>query len=238
METVILLSGISGVSGAVGVVTGSVLAVRAWNVARLISSTPATPIADLDAGLHEVKGSFQGEGRLTSPLSQRPCLYWRLLLEQRRRNRWETVLDRKEAVPCWLDDGGGRVVLHPTEAQVVVSGRERGRSGIFGVPSAELDELLTRVGERPEGIGGPYLRFREEVLDAGDRLYAVGTVKPREGEGGGWDMRPEGDVYVISDRDETEVVRQQQRAVRRWGAVGVVSLAALAYAVVTLGPTL
>ena len=47
----------------------------------------------------------------------------------------------------------------------------------------------------------------------GDRLHSIGTVVESEGS---WRMRPEGDVFVLSDRDEAEVVRYEERMALRW----------------------
>lgn len=213
MESAALIGGLTSVGGAAGALTGGLLAWRAFDTARLISSTPSTPVGELDEGLHEVKGTLGADEAVEAPLSRRACVYYRILVEQRRRNKWEALVDRKRSAPAWLDDGSGRVRVDVAAAQVVVSSPARVRSGIFGVPSAELDELLARLGEKPAEITGPFLRYREEVLEVGDRLYAVATAARGEN---GWEMRAENDVFVLSDRDESEVVRHQQRSGRRW----------------------
>lgn len=207
--------------GAIALGVGGWLALRAWRTARLISSTPPSAIAALTAGLHEVRGAIRGEGAVTAPLSERSCVYWRFLLEQRRQNRWETLVDRKAGVPAWLDDGGGRLELDVLTADVILTRSEHGSGGIFGVPSAELTRVLEALGEEPANLQGPYVRYREEWIVSGDRMHAVGTVSS---DGELWRMRADGDVHVISDRDETEVVRYEERLALRW--VGVVVIGA------------
>lgn len=199
--------------GALAAGLGGWFALRAWRAARLIASTPPTALSALTAGLHEVQGSIHGSHTLTSPLAQRACLYWRLLVEQRRQNNWETLVDRKESVTTWLDDGGGRVELAVQEADVILTRSEHVSGGIFGVPSAELTDLLARLAEAPPNLQGPYVRYREECFVQGDRLHSIGTVVESEGS---WRMRPEGDVFVLSDRDEAEVVRYEERMALRW----------------------
>lgn len=226
MESVSIIAGVSLVGGAIGLAVGAVAAFRAFQTARLISSTPATPIADLDPGLHEVKGSLGGEPTLESPLSHRPCAYWHVTVEHRKKNRWESVVDRRAGVPVALDDGSGRVLLDLLAAQVVVSSPQRIRSGIFGVPSAELDDLFTRLEFAPGELQGPFLRYREEVLEPGDRLYAVATAA--RGADESWELRAENDVFVVSDRDEAEVVRHQQRTGQRWLALAIAGFAFVA----------
>ncbi len=208
-------------SGVVVLGVAGWLALRSWRTARLISSTPPSSIAALTAGLHEVRGAIHGEGSVTSPLSERACVYWRFLLEQRRQNRWETLVERKAGVPAWLDDGGGRLELDVLTADVILTRNEHGAGGIFGVPSAELTRVLEVLGEEPANLQGPYVRYREEWVVPGDRMHAVGTVSQ---EGEGCRMRGDGDVHVLSDRDETEVVRYEERIALRWVGVAAIGL--------------
>jgi hypothetical protein len=217
--------------GAIWLVVGAWLALRAWRTARLISSTPPTAIASLTNGLHEVRGAIRGDGSVKSPLSERECVYWRFLLEQRHQNRWETLVDRKAGVPAWLDDGGGRLELDVLTADVILTRSEHGTGGIFGVPSAELTRVLAVLGVEPANLQGPYVRYREEWVGAGDRMHAVGTVSQ---DGELWRMRAEGDVHVSSDRDEAEVVRYEERLALRWVGVTVGGVGLFVWAVLQL----
>ena len=210
---------------------GAWLALRAWRTARLIAATPPTAISALTPGLQEVQGAIHGSGSLTSPLTQRACVYWRFIIEQRRQNRWETLVDRKEAVPAWLDDGGGRLEIDPRSADVILSREEHAVGGIFGVPSAELTKVLEVLGESPANLQGPYVRYREELVAEGDRLHAVGTAVAVENA---WHLRTEGDVHVLSDCDEAEVVRYEERLALRWVGLAVIGLGLVVWATLQL----
>ena len=199
--------------GAGGGALAGWLASRAWRTARLISSTPPTAVSGLTPGLHEVRGAIRGEGSLVSPMSAQPCVYWRLLIEQRRQNRWESVLDRKDCVVAALDDGGGRVALQPIDADVILSRPEHATGGILGVPSAELTRVLATFSESAPNLQGPYVRYREELLVDGSRVHVVGTVVE---DGDGWRIGAQGDVHVLSDRDESEIVRHEERRALRF----------------------
>lgn len=224
MESVELIAAGVGVVGAGLAGVGAVFATRAFRTARLILTTPATPVAQLDAGLHEVKGSLGADATLESPLSRRACGYWHLVVEQRVKNRWEALVDRRDSARLWLDDGSGRAALPLDGAQVVVSAPARVSSGIFGVPSAELDDLLQRLGMEAVTPQGPFLRYREETLVGGDRLYAVaGASRTADG----WSLVAHEGVFVVSDRDEAEVVRHQNRSGQRWLAAAAAGVAAL-----------
>lgn len=216
-------------TGALASAVGVVQAYRNWRLSRLIANTPPTAISDLNAGLHEVRGALQGDGMLESPFSRRPCLYWRLVLEQRRRNQWETLVDRKGTVRAWLDDGGGRLALHLDQADVIVGASQRTADGILGFPSSDLTELVERIGSQVDGLSGPYLRYHEEVLVAGDRLCALGEVKA---DGEAWELSTASETQVVSDRNEAEVVKYQERLALRW--IGVAMIGALIIAATTL----
>ncbi len=238
MEFVELAAWVAGAGGAVGAAVGFPLSARAFGNARLVASMPPTPIDRLDPGLHEVKGMLRAEADRHAPIGDRPCAYLRLLLEQRRRNRWETVLDLRLAGPALLEEDGASCAVDLSEADVVVAAPARVRTGLFSVPGEELDALLQKL----EGVelaaqpSGPFLRWREEVLLPGDTLYVVGTAR-RDGDGV-WSLAAEDGPFVVSDRDEAEVVRHQRQAGRRWAAVGLGSVIALGWAASTLGSAL
>jgi hypothetical protein len=204
------------------------MAWRAFRAARIIAANPPRAIGELRAGPTEVKGVLHGEAQVQAVLSQRNCLYSRLLIEQYRRNRWEPVLERREVTGVWLDDGSGRVWVNPREAQVIVSSPRRVQVGIFEVPSPELTQLLERLNEQPE-ILGPFVRWREEVLEDGDVLHAVGaarrgaTGEAQEGEAqeGAWAIHGTGSFHVLSDRDDAEVIRMWQRNGQQRAAAAV-----------------
>ncbi len=242
--------------GALGAVTGIALATRAFGNARLLASMPPTPTAALEPGLHEVTGTLLGTNGLEAPLTGRPCTFYRLLLEQRRRNRWETVLDEREALPGVLGDGSGRVRLDLAVADVVVASTERVRTGVMAVPSPELTALLAKVAPPAAPPAGPFLRWREETLSAGDRVCVVGTAwledadptdestdegggSVGEGPSGAWTIGATADApFLVSDRDGAEVIRHQRRAGRRWVAVGILSLAVVAWGALRFAPPL
>jgi len=229
--SVIVPSVLAGV-GVVFTAVCTVLGARAFSNARLLADAAPTAVNELDEGLHEVAGKLVADGELLAPLTGRPAAFYRLLLEQRRRNRWETVLDQRDGVPSAVEDDTGRVAVLLADAEVVVSTADRIRTGIYTVPSVELDALLARVSAPVVPPAGPFLRWREEILLPGDRVFAVGNARP-EGDAEGppaWALRAqESGPVLVSDREETEVIRHQRRTGQRWAAfalLGVVAAAA------------
>ncbi|MFZ5482465.1 MAG: hypothetical protein ACOZNI_37225 [Myxococcota bacterium] len=218
--------------GAVGAIAGAALAARAFQNARLVATVPPTPLSAMSPGLHETRGTLAGEDALVAPASRRPCLYFRFLVEELRGGRWETVVDVREARAATLEDGTGRASLDLVAAEVVVVQPHRARSGVLPAPGPELAELFARVGPPERAPAGPFVRWHEESLAAGDAVYVVGSAK---GEGDAREIGAGGGApYVVSDRDEAEVVRHQRRAGRRWAALGVVGAAALVWGALQL----
>ena len=207
-----------------GAVVGCfVQAGRAFWTTRMVGASGPTPMIELSEGLHEIRGTSLAEGGVTAPLSGRACMYSRVVVEQLVRTRWQTVIERREAVPVWVDDGTGRVWVDPSAAEVVISGASRVRTGIYTHPSGEWSEVATRLGELAATPSQPFLRWREECLDAGDVVTVVGTA--RREAGGGWAMAAAaGSAFVVSDRDDGEVVRHHRRLGRRWALGGVAAL--------------
>lgn len=204
------------VAGAGFAAVGGVLAANAFSTARLLGATGPTPLAELTPILHEVRGTVVADERRTAPISGRSCVFWRLLVEQQRRTRWEVVLDQRDGVVLWLDDGTGRARLDPREAEPVATAAGRVRTGVFAHPSPEWTDLLARVGTPAREPSTPFLRWREEVFEAGDTLTAIGRAREFEG---GWEIVPEQQQFVLSDRDDAQVVRQHRRNGRRWAGI-------------------
>lgn len=219
---------VAAVGGGVGSLVAVVQAARGFWTVRLLGGSGATPLTELQPGLQEVRGTSLADGVVTAPLSGRPCMYWRLQVEQQRRTRWETVLDRHEAVPFWVDDGTGRARVDPGEAEVVVSAAARVRTGVFAHPSGEWSELVERMGPADAPPVHPFLRWREEYLEAGDVLTVVGRARESEG---GWAIESDGETFVVSDRDENEVLRHHRRVGRRWAVLAVFALLVLGWGV-------
>lgn len=209
------------IAGSGATLAGGILAANAFSTARLLGTTGPTPMAELTAMLQEVRGTVIGEESRTAPVSGRSCVFWRLLVEQQRRTRWEAVLDQRDGAQIWLDDGTGRVRIDPREAESVATSTGRVRTGVFATGSPEWADLVGRVGTPENAPTAPFLRWREEIFEVGDTLTAVGRAAETEG---GWELGPDEGQLILSDRDDAQVVRQHRRNGQRWALIALAGL--------------
>jgi hypothetical protein len=216
MNTPDVVGWVFGTLGVGGIATCVPLAARAFSMARLVASVPPTPLSALEPGLHEVRGSLRAREDVTAAMSERRCVWTRLLLEQRRAGRWQVDL---------------------AAADVIVASPERARAGIVPVPSEELTALLARLegSALAEELAGPFVRWHEEELHDGDPVWVVGTA--RRDVDGTWALVADGGPLVVTDRDESDVIRHQRRLGRQWTLGALASLVALGLGAFFLAPT-
>ena len=146
--------------------------------ARLIEDTPTSRLRSAAQGYVELEGHIRllDGTPIIAPLSANRCCWWRYQVEEKRsetrngkrRTRWVTV-DRGLSDGLFLiDDGSGEAVIDPEGARVIPS---RSWTWYGGTPrpttGPEAGKGLLRA------MFGRY-RYREEVLDVGTLLYALG----------------------------------------------------------------
>lgn len=117
---------------------------------RAIADTPTSRVASAAQGYVELVGVGRPlPGDPTISIShQLPCLWYRYRRSERRNDKWVEVDAGESWADFVLDDGSGRCLLHPGEAEVLTRRKETYHQGDF--------------------------RIEEELLLEGDRLYALG----------------------------------------------------------------
>src|SRR2546423_2306819 len=80
------------------------------SIRRALRALPATPVAQLAPGLAKVVGQIRGQGPLLkAPATGRPCVGFRLWVEDAARGHWFQLERLAEFVPFAVDDGTGQV---------------------------------------------------------------------------------------------------------------------------------
>ncbi|QID18739.1 hypothetical protein G3580_14565 [Nitrogeniibacter mangrovi] len=104
---------------------------RSVHHSRLILDTPTSRIASASQGYTELFGDGEplSGTPLLSPVNGLPVLWYRLIVEERRGDKWvRTDLDESDA-SFLLDDGSGQCAVDPTGAEMLISRKDVERRG-------------------------------------------------------------------------------------------------------------
>lgn len=189
--------------------TGPVLFWRSFRdlrMQRLIQNTPTSRIRSMSMGLAEINGEASPRSELTAPFSGRPCAYWQVDIATRsRRNGWTVVHRNASGNPFFLRDETGVALVYPQGATARLNFQVEEECLGLSLPDVYAQYLKE---QRPAGsalwrLGS--LRFRERVLEAGQRVYVLGTAMPR----------PQAVAVSMDVEDELEATGTDDRRARR-----------------------
>jgi hypothetical protein len=153
---------------------------RVYRQYRVLADTPEMPLRSIAMGLVEVHGKAQPvtDKLATSPVSQTPCLFYKVDIERYQRNSkgggsWQHYKTDADGVPFYLDDGTGKVLVdaHGAEYDLIQSCRRTagrgqvnlGRLGsLFGtksspapaIQSSMSDSALIAYAQSAANVGG------------------------------------------------------------------------------------
>lgn len=190
-------------------------------------------------GMVELSGTAESGQPLMAPLSNRPCVYYRLKVEERRvryersesghsqrRESWETVADSSQFAPLMIRDGTGEVRVETDGAKVEAIQTVKGAYGApgynpsgSGAPGGALGEILGRALSMGTSAG---LRSSEWIIPAGESAIVLGTVASTGS--GAVITRGEG-TLIISTRSKEELTRKYRRHHLLWTAAGACAAA-------------
>ncbi len=138
---------------------------------RQIENTPTSKIRSIAMGMVEVKGEAVRKYALISPMSQTPCVFYRLTKYKRRArdHQWRvTSVSSSNNVPFYIEDETGRVEVNPEGCQVRAGTKQEGTPGQVG--------LMKIVNDSDE-------KWVEEVIVDGTLLYILGFAAAKRLEG-------------------------------------------------------
>lgn len=122
------------------------------------------------------------DGHMRAPLSGRPCLAWSVHVEQLRpngrgRSDWYPLIRDTRVVSFGLADGTGRAIVDAVGATLVLDYDTRSTSGILDDPTEAERAFLARYKVSGKGlVFNKDLRYREAVIEIGERIAVLGTV--------------------------------------------------------------
>jgi hypothetical protein len=162
---------------------------------RELQSVPLRTTAELEEGMYRVAGrARRGEALLVAPVSGRPCLAWRLVVERpiaigvgaaQRLRRQRVAIDMRACGEFWIDDGTGRAAVQPGGhfALAVQAGRRAVRGRWSQLP-LEVRARLQRHREAKDAVTavwdpqpGATARFTEVAVEEDETLSVGGDVQ-------------------------------------------------------------
>lgn len=182
----------------------------------------------------EVYGNAESDQPLTAPISGKPCVYYRLRVEElrvrydrdsqgntHRRESWDTVTDEKRFTPFYIRDSSGAILVEPEKADFVARqtvnnafgapGYEQGsRGGIGGVVGDVVGAALGAETSRG-------MRSSEWIVPTGEPTYVIGSALAT---GAGSVLAKGEGHFIISYKSEEELARKYNRAFILWSVFG------------------
>ena len=161
-------------SGAISITIAAMLFGYAFHFLRLkrqMENTPTSKVRSIAMGMVEVKGEAVRKYALLSPMSQTPCVYYRLTKYQRRErdHQWRvTSVSSSNNVPFFIEDETGRVEVNPASCHVNAGTKQEGAPGQVG-----LSKVFNESDEK----------WIEEVVIDGTLLYVLGFAAVKRDTG-------------------------------------------------------
>ena len=184
-------------------------------LATLIETMQVTPVASVTPGFVEVKGRAKGaRPLLVSPLTAKPCVYFRFLVEEQvkrgKSTYWRTVVDDQQECGLVLEDmHQGSIAVNLRNAQLMLNPDVHLRSGFLNDAPAGVEAALQRYGQSSQGlIFNKSMRYAETVLEVNDEIHVLGLAQLQDGK---MVIDRGGEVFIVSDQPEEVLTRSLHR---------------------------
>lgn len=181
------------------------------NKAKKIEDTPTTPVRNVAEGFVEVKGRVKGANALlTSPLSKKPCVYYRFHVEEHvkrgKNSYWRTVVDDKQCCGLMVEDASQSAIeVNLLASDLLLAPDTHAKSGFMNDAPPELEAVLAEYGRSSQGfVFNKTMKYTETMLEPGDDLYVLGTATMT---GGKLVIDKGSDLFIVSDKSEEQLTK-------------------------------
>jgi hypothetical protein len=166
-------------AAAVGGIVMFVRGFHIWNERRLIQNTPTARIRSMAMGLVEIQGTVEPRSMLEAPFSGHECAYWQVDISTRTKEGWNIVHKNSSRHPFYLRDETGVALIYPEASECKVAfGVEEVCNGPF-LPDCYSEYIKTEHLTLVSFISVGQMRFRERVMQSGQRAFVLGSAMPR-----------------------------------------------------------
>ncbi len=148
---------------------------------RAIVAAPVVKIGDVaDGATVRITGTLRhGPATLDAPFSHRSCAHFDALLEERSldagKEVWTAVAHETASRPFFVEDSTGTIRIDTTRFEGVIVNDHHKTKGDLDREKALA--FLTKHGHAAELAADRVLRYREGVLEAGERVTVLGTAR-------------------------------------------------------------
>lgn len=125
---------------------------------------------------------------LIAPLSKRPCAYYHVLVERQvssgKSTHWKTIIEETDHINYVVKDSSGVAAISKKQLKSHIVLDRKYTSGTFKDADANLEHFLNMHGHQSEGFFGfnKTLRYREGILEAGEKIAVLGEGRWRQAE--------------------------------------------------------
>lgn len=149
---------------------------------RTVSRLPRVSISAAQDGLVRLVGEAHAVGEpLRTPVTQRPCVVYQLVIEERMKNlSWATAFEVTEACPFLLKDESGTALVDVAESSFLAAlvPDERGATPLFSSEGKEMRkvrDLLQAANVRTRGLfADKDFRYAEAAVLLGSEVSVAG----------------------------------------------------------------
>ncbi|HLD18910.1 MAG TPA: GIDE domain-containing protein, partial [Candidatus Nanoarchaeia archaeon] len=158
---------------------------RMYRLVKTIENTPTSKIRSIAMGSVEVFGKVvPSRGSiLYSPFSNSKCVYYCYKIDEwrktgKRSSGWVTVKQGTNAIPFFIQDGTGTVLIDSKGAEIDIPQDFTRESGIGNEPTDIMKKFMSVEGMSHEGWFGinKKMRYSESYIAPGDSLYVMGIA--------------------------------------------------------------
>jgi hypothetical protein len=164
-----------------------------------IRNTPTSKVRSAAVGLVELFGKAKQDKKLSSPVTLKPCVYWRIKAEHYhytgKNSEWRTFYGRDTNDQFYLSDETGKMLVDPSEAEVNVEhdffyqGHLTGKTFLGLIPQRQLDKIVLDYLKRDQKVadifnrqGGKEIRLYEYIIRVDDPVYVLGSAAAQGGK--------------------------------------------------------
>jgi hypothetical protein len=183
-----------------GIVLGPYLFYRGFRLfqrERLILDIPRSSVRAAAIGAVEVVGKAVGPYTLVSLLTDRDCLYYRVVVHLAR-NKTSPIIE-EACAPLFLDDGTGEMMIYP-------GGAEMQLTSLQGDGGEHVARILSHHGFENEDLKSA----EEYCILPDDNIFVIGTLRENP-----WATRSPGDSSLsrigpgFVSLDEADLLRRE-----------------------------